>query len=449
MAMLAAACVLSAQPSLPAVPPIPDNLDLPTALSYALENNFSIRQARERLRREDGVVTTVTASGLPAVTAAGTYQRAGIPVLQTSPTPAFLPEGPFWRITVTATQSIYAGGGVRAAIRGAEFSREAAAFDLQMVMNQELLRVRIRYFDVLLAREQARVEQQNLDLLERQRADTTQQVEVGRLSQFERLRADVAVANARAPLIRAENAFRLAVEELRRALGYRGAPSEKIPDFDGELKVVPVQIDLQASLDTARKSRPDIRRLERLVAAEDSAIIVERAKRYPNVTASVASEARRGATGSIGDAREGVRGGLSLRENANLATGARISQAESRAEQARLNLAESRLAAEVEVRRAVVAVEQALELANALEKTISQAEEAVSHARVRYQSGGATQLDVLSSQVELTRARTNTLRANHGYAVAVAQLRAAMGFGDVGIEGAQKVSDGTAEPANK
>ena len=46
------------------------------------------------------------------------------------------------------------------------------------------------------------------------------------------------------------------------------------------------------------------------------------------------------------------------------------------------------------------------------------------------QGGIGTQLDVLTSQVALTQARTNQIQANYNYLVAVAGMRKAMGLGD-------------------
>src|SRR5687768_2260641 len=76
-ASLAAAtlsCVVAhAQPKPPQA--VPDTLDLKTAITFALENNFAIRQARERIRQQEGVVIEVSASTIPNVNADAVYQR--------------------------------------------------------------------------------------------------------------------------------------------------------------------------------------------------------------------------------------------------------------------------------------------------------------------------------------------------------------------------------------
>src|SRR5215212_11564510 len=55
--------------------PVPETLDLKTAVRFALENNFAIRQARERIKQQEGVVIEVAAREIPNVAAEGVYQR--------------------------------------------------------------------------------------------------------------------------------------------------------------------------------------------------------------------------------------------------------------------------------------------------------------------------------------------------------------------------------------
>ena len=81
-------------------------------------------------------------------------------------------------------------------------------------------------------------------------------------------------------------------------------------------------------------------------------------------------------------------------------------------------------------RRAISSFQQSTELAEASKKVVEQAEEAVRLANARYSAGTATQLDVLTSQVDLTTARLNQLQAYYSYNVSVASVRNAMGLAD-------------------
>jgi outer membrane protein TolC len=88
------------------------------------------------------------------------------------------------------------------------------------------------------------------------------------------------------------------------------------------------------------------------------------------------------------------------------------------------------LSVDVDVRRAISTFQQANELAEASKKVVEQATEALRLANARYNAGTATQLDVLTSQVDLTTARLNQVQAYYSYNVAVATTRKAMGLAD-------------------
>ena len=412
----------------PTPPPVPDKLDLPTAITFALENNFAVRQARERIRQQHGVVTTVAAAGLPNVSGGASYQRSDIATAQTIPgqPPVFLSAGPSWRINLGVTQTLYAGGRIQAANVAAEFERDAAILDLKSVVNDALLSVRTGFFNVLLAREQIKVHEQNLELLKSQLQTAAARAQAGTTSDFERLRAEVAVANAQAPLIRARNDYRLAVEDLRRVLGFTTNDSESarnVPEFVGTLSVESVAVELEAAFDAARQNRPDLQRLGRIVAAREAGVDIARAGYLPTVAARAGYDLRKGATNRFSDSRDGLLAGGQARTEISRVTSGRIMQADAQLEIARLAESEAKLVAEVEVRRAHSLLQQATELAAATQKTQEQAYEAVRLATARNDAGVATQLDVLRAQVELTTARTNEVRAGYDYNLSVALLR--------------------------
>lgn len=441
---------------------MPDQLDLPTAISFALENNFAIRQARERIRQQEGVVTTVSATGLPNVSGTGSYRKSDVPAIQSAAgqVPVFLPAGRSWRLNLIATQTLYAGGGVRASTAVAELGREAAILDFKATVNEALLGVRVGFYNVLLAREQIEVQERNVELLRSQLQDTTARFDTGTTSAFEKLRAEVAVANAQVPLIQARNEFRLAVEDLRHVLGFTTNEPEtarKVPEFIGSLTLEPVNFELEAAFEAARTNRPDLQRLAKLVAAGAEGVTVARARYQPSLRVRGGYELRKGPTERFSDSLDGfLLGAQSRWEIQNRATTGRVVQADAQLEILRLTESEARLGVEVDVRRAFSSLQQATELTSAAQKTVEQADEAVRLVTARYNVGAATQLDVLRSQVELTTARTTRIRASHGYNVAVAQLRKAIGTAEIdyrdipnsgGLPGARREGAPNSTPA--
>lgn len=427
--LLLVAAPLSAAPATPP-PDVPDQLDLQTAIGFALENNFAIRQARERIREQEGVLTTIQATAIPNVGASGSYQYGERDIATGVP-----PSNHGWNVSVTASQVLYAGGGVRSSIKSAQLLRDAAVLDLQAVINTALLQVRTAYYDVLLARDRVVVQEENLRLLEQQFKTTSDRFEAGTVSGFERLRAEVAVANARAPLITARNNLRLAIEALRQAMGYTnrdGAAVNKVPEFVGTLDFTPQDFDLSAAFQAAHANRPDLQRLERLAEAGELNIRTARSNYYPDLALVGGWQLRKGPTTAFSDSREGFMVGLQSTWSIfdGRATAGRVAQARSQANQTKLFLEESELAVDVEVRRAFSSWQEANELVEASRRVVEQAEEAVRLANARYSAGTGTQLDVLQAQVELTTARSNQVQAYYNYNVAVASLRYAMGLPD-------------------
>ena len=410
--------------------PVPEALDLKTAIGFAIDNNFAIRQARERIKQQDGVVIEVAARAIPNVAATGAYQHNDTEITQTNP-----PSDRYWTISLTATQTLFAGGGVHSAIKSAQLTRDAAMLDLKSVINDALLAVRTSFYDVLLNREKIKVQEQNVALLREQLKNVTDRYNAGTVSSFEKLRAEVAVANAQVPLITARNDYRLAIESLRQALGFTTNKQEfirKIPEFIGTLDYTPVNFDLQAAFDAAHANRPDLQRLDKLASAGEQTVTTARSNYYPNLQAFGGWQLRKGATDRFGDSPDGFLIGLQSQWAIfdGRATHGRVVQARSLLEQTKLFLTQAQLDAEVEVRRAYSSWQEATELADASKKVVEQAEEAVRLATARYDAGTATQLDVLQSQVDLTTARTNQLQAYYTYNIAVATLRKAMGQSD-------------------
>lgn len=435
--LLPVALVAASVRAAPAPPqPMPAALDLRTAIGFALENNFAIRQARERIKQQEGVVIEVQARGIPNAALAGSYATQDRGLVE-SPLPIIPVNTEAWSISLRVVQTVYAGGGVRSAIRSSQLTREAALLDLETEINEALLQVRTAFYNVLLAREQIKVQESNLELLQQQLKTATDRFEAGTVSSFEKLRADVAVANARVPLITARNDYRLAVETLRQALGLTANSADsagQVPDIIGTLDFTPVNFDLAAAFGAAHANRPELQRLAKLATAREEDVRTQRANYYPNLSINGGYLYRNSnfTTNRFNDALDGWTLGVQSQWNIfdGRATAGRVAQARAALGQTRLSLAEAELAVDVEVRRAFSQWQQASELAETSQRVVEQATEAVRLATARYEAGTSTQLDVLQAQVELTTARTNQILAYYGYNVAIATLRKAMGLAD-------------------
>jgi outer membrane protein len=407
---------------------LPSPLDLKGAIGYALDHNYAIRQARETIRLQEGVIVQVSSQQIPNVSAQGQYQRNAEAISQSYP-----PTSSLWALQLKATETLFAGGGVQSAIKGAKLTRDAAAFDLQTAIDTALLDVRTKFYNVILAREKIKVEEENVRLFEHQLEDTKNQFQSGTVSNFEVLRARVFLANAQPTLITARNAYRIAVEQLRQSLGATGpAP---FPEVTGSLKFVAENFDSDGAIASAREHRPELRKLDKVQAASEESVKTARSIYYPNVQAFGSYQWDGFSFAPPGQGSVSSNGWLFGLQSTwaifdGRATEGRVRQARSQQEQARLARASEELEIDVEVRQALSSLQEAWELVAASEKVIDQAEEALRLADAKLHAGSATQLDVLTSQVSLEQAKTDQLTANYNYLVALANIRKAIGLSD-------------------
>ncbi|MCS6771470.1 MAG: efflux RND transporter permease subunit [Kiritimatiellae bacterium] len=402
--------------------------DLARCLDTAVAQNYEILSARERLRQQSGSVIEAEGRRIPNIRISGMYQEEaedlGMPGKKNDAT---------WNLGLEAVQSLYAGGSLAASSQARKLEEEAARLELQSVINNVLLEVRERFYAVLLARSQVRVQEQNVELLQEELQSAKNKLEAGAVSPFNVLRAEVALANGYPPLIRARNDYRLALEELARVLGFPppAAGQEATLDVVGELSFDSFQTSLAEARALAFANRPELKRLALLREARARDLRAAKGSYQPQLNAFAGYQYQ---SDPMSEDRwenvDGWRAGLML--NWNLFDGqqtrGRILQAASALEQTRLAEEKARLDIDVEVRRAYSSFVEAQELVTATRKVVEQAEESLRLARSRFDVGAATQLDVLQSQQALTQARDNEVQALFSYNVALARLKKAAGI---------------------
>jgi outer membrane protein TolC len=408
---------------------LPSPLDLRGAIGYALNHNYMVLQSRETIRLQEGVIVQVRAQEIPNVSGLGQYQRNEPSISQLYP-----PSNSLWSVELKATQNIFAGGGIQSSIKNAKLARDAAAFDLQTTIDAALLDVHTRFYSVILARKKITVEEENVKLYQHQLDDTKNQFESGTVSNFEVLRAKVFLANAQPDLISARNSYRISIEQLRQSIGAPGMTP--FPEVVGDLDVVTANFDADAAIESAHEHRPELARLVKLQSAGEETVRTARSAYYPNLQAFGGYEWDGvGYVNPIPGTPTTANGWLlGLQSTWSIfdgrATDGKVRQAKSQLEQARLARASEELEIDVEVRQALSSLQSAGELVTASQQTIEQAAEALRLADAKFHAGSATQLDVLTSQVSLTQAKTDQLTANYNYLVAVANVRKAVGMSD-------------------
>ncbi len=408
---------------------------LQTAIEYALENNHAIQKEAERIRRESGVVIEVRALFLPSVGLGAGFEQVDpnrFPNLGGTP----FGSQSNWNLNIELRQRIYSGGRNQAQLQGQEALLKAVQAGFETVVQQVVLDVQEQFYRVLFADAEIDVQADNVRLLEQELADVRSRFDAGRLSEFNVLRAEVALANGRVPLIRSRNQARLAREELARVMSLPAAAfdSDGSPlEVAGEFVYEPIHTDLATLLVYARENRPELEDLRYRITAREKQLKAAERTLWPELSAFAGYGVENDFTSSsLGQTNRGwiagIRGDWPIFDGF-AARGRRI-QARATLRETSLTRDETLLRIEVEVRRALSELQEADELVGASLQVVGQAEESARLARVRFDAGSGTQLDVLDSQVALTEARTNKIRALFDYSLARSRLERAIGRTD-------------------
>lgn len=411
-------------------PALPRVLDLQTALSRTLEFNPSILAARERIEEQEGMRIELRAEILPQLSANARYnlfdrslgdRGPGVPATDRD-----------WSFGVQIRQMVYAGGAVFSALRAQDLRREASFYELQAAIEDALFQVRQRFYAVLLAEEKLKVQEQTIELLERELVDARNRLQAGSSSRFEVLRAEVELDNARPDLIRSRNQVELAVDALLQSIGVAGFRDGGGVEVRGDFAEQDFELDLSEAIDLALRNRAEIQRSQLLVESGQEMLQSQRKRRHPVVAAVGAYNWQKAFdSNSLSDSEGGWLVGLEM--NWNLWDGnrtqSRVSQAKSQLNQSRIAETDVRLQIEFQVRQAYSNLVEARELVSAASRVVERAEESLRLAQERLRTGAGTQLDVLSAQVALSTARANAVRSEHDLAVARAYLNRATGGG--------------------
>ena len=424
--------LLAASACAAATPAAADTLK--EALTKAYQSNPTLQGARANLRATDETVPLERADALPTVSASPSFTEN---LYNSGATQGAARQA---GANISLAVPIYAGGGVRAGIRGAQTRVRAGRADLRGTESQLFSQVVAAYMDVIQNEAIVGLSANNVEVLSVNLEATSDRFEIGDLT-----RTDVAQSESRLAL--AQSDLRTAQANLIRArenyIALVGdAPNDLQPP--PPLPGLPDQPD--TAVDVALENNPDLLGAQERAEAAGYDIRVASASRLPRL------EVVTGANystflGSLPAAQaafqdnssSGVTAGL--RATIPLFQGGRPAALERQA-QARASAAlENVVAAERDVIAQVRAAYSSWRASNAIiastQTAVEAAELSLEGVRAENTVGNRTILDILDAQQELQRARVQLVTARRNAYVAGFTLLAAMGRAearDLGLE---------------
>lgn len=389
--------------------------------------NGSVSYQHQFSTQFDGVFGS--ASGPPGGSApTGTGTPTATP---TGATGGDAPVNPFtakdtWVVGLQAQQGIYGGGRTGAAWTLAQLQRDLADLDADATRAAVVLTVASAYYDAVLADRLVEISASALEQAEVTLRNTQLAGEVGRISEFDVLRASVEVENQRVQLINAERTR----VRVRLALGnLLNLPPDAIQtseDLEDPAPVDEIALRVVGEVPAADR-RTAIDRAEAGVTASEASLKLARANGLPSV----------GATGSLSfygwsddvlPPTEGWADAASVAVQVAVpifnggAVRGQVRSATSQVDGARTRLQqteEAALADETDARQALAAAEAQWAATNG---TVAQAERAYEIADVRFREGVSTQVELADARLLRQRALANRAQAARDLQVARTRL---------------------------
>ncbi|MBM4287124.1 MAG: TolC family protein, partial [Deltaproteobacteria bacterium] len=328
--------------------------------------------------------------------------------------------------SLTGKQLIFDGLKTYYNTQAATLGKKAQQQEVARTAEEVAFQVTEAFYRLLEAKEDAEVAAE----ARRERQDFLDLTEAffkaGKITRVDAFKARSQVLEAEQGLVEANNAVRLAKEILARTLGLETrAPL----DIRGRLseEFVPAT-DFNSLWQRAEDTNPELKRLKLELAQGQALIKAARGGYFPEVSLQGATGVRHR---DVGGTREEWLGGVFLEFpffEGGL-TRAQVAKASSQYRQL-LDRQRDRLdALRVDLMAGWKTQEDARQGVAASRQNVAASEEAYQSALALYRVGKATGLDVLTAEVELTRARLSLIRYQVAYEIGRARVKQIIGGG--------------------
>ena len=405
-------------------------MTLPEILRLALEQNSGFQSARQSKPAAHGRHHQAVSGVMPQFKAYYSKAKQSIPSVNLGGLQNMIPGGIFASETVIRHVEFSQPVIVPQAwhnVASSRHSRRAADLDVQKATIDLIANARQYFYDLLLAGELVKVQQDRVAQVERELELSKAQVHLESAPRVDEIRSEVQLANTRPDLIQAVFDREISEQRLANLLGLK--TNTGIVARGEFLKVTPVPSH-NTLLKVAILSRPDVAATRERWRAAQKTLKAAQAGYLPTVNVVAAYDKTRGQYWPLTDDIEisSAKATVNLPVFDGLMTEGKVKEARALATKARYDLVTIERSVELDITQAVSQLAKAVAVLKATEAAVKQAKLAQEICEEGYRVGARTHLEVLDSELSLTMALTNRLRAHHDYSVAMVRLDQAQGL---------------------
>jgi outer membrane protein len=245
-------------------------LTLVEAYNMALESNHDIRSAEEGVEQGELLKKQAVTVLFPKLTATAGYLDLTYPDGSGS-------DGSNWGISLK--QTVYNGGRVWVAKRGAEYTMNAALRGLEFARQSVLMDLIARSNELLSAEDLLKVSEKRVERVQEQLRQAQARLDLGDTPRTSVLAAQVALSSVLLEQVEARKGVSLARTRLSNLIGLNGRVRVQVPEF---AKLYD-EIDLSDLIEQAMNERPDLAQSRELVRISEEESELIRRNGHPDV----------------------------------------------------------------------------------------------------------------------------------------------------------------------
>lgn len=418
----------------------PLNLDLTTALKIAHDNNPTIKIAELEIQRVDYSKKEAMGNLLPSLSASGQYTNSIMKSVM------FMPES--FSAMMGGQKYMEIGyknsytGTVSAALPLVNFSLweqiKSKQNEIDLILEKARAskidmtkQVKDAYFAVLLAKNSLKVLERSINNAKETLKTTETSFEQGVVSEYDLIRAKVQVNNLNPTYISAKNGLELAILQLKMILSLPQDQEivfvENLEDFSGRIISVSA-----AESERAANNNSDIRQLDLNIASLQHSLRMVNSQHLPSLSAfgqytyqTQAEDFKFADYNWVGSAAVGLQLSIPIFNGRTVV---------NKAKQLKISLQELELqkqyasdGIELQIQAAINSMKAAQEQLLVNKDAISQAERGYEIAKVRYQTGSGTILELNDSELSMTQANLNYQQSLYDFLTAQTNLEKVLG----------------------
>ncbi len=413
------------------------SLNLNDAINLAMANNESYLIAKKEVERAQSQIFEAASGAFPQITGGLTYLRnwrvpTGVFQFNDEVVTVKFGTDNSYTADLTMTQPLYSGGKTFAALKIARLYKKLSLETVRMARQNLKVEVYGSFYTAILANEMSLAGLQSLKLAKENLEVVEQMFSQGVVSEYDLLKAKVEVANIQPAVIKSNTDYEVSISALKNLLGLK-AIDELIlnADFDSSQFIVS-PFEISGFEDELIENRPEIKISRLTTAGRRRAISLYSAGYKPSLSFQTSLQYQaQFDNGSVFDKKWD----RSLNSILILTIPIFDSwKTPSRVKQAKIDYSQSRLQEEAIRKAMILDLEQSYGKYLEARKNFSAqgnvaelANRGLDIARVRFENGVGTQLEVSDARLQLQRSKINKATAFYDLALSYSMLMRALG----------------------